>query len=160
MHDAEPFLPLFVCACVRARACDRFLSRCSAPPRCCHAYTRSVCNRVWGGGDEDILVLMKSPPKLSSPHECLNMLVITFIRSHMTASICSCLAHPQYFITPSPLSPLEHNDCVLANWIIMTQNRPCSDSLPAQAMHNGFGNTTGLLMVQLGSLNYARKRGR
>lgn len=35
--------------------------------------------------------LMKSPPKLSSPHECLNMLVITFIRSHMTASICSCL---------------------------------------------------------------------
>lgn len=35
----------------------------------------------------------------------------------------------------------------------MTQNRPCSDSLPEQAMHNGFRNTTGLIMVQLVSLN-------
>ncbi len=109
-------------------------------------------------GDEDILVLMKSPPKLSSLHECLNMLVITFIRSHMTASICSCLARPQYFIIPSPLTPLQHNGCVLANWIIMTQNRLCSDWLPAQAMHNGFSNTTGLIMGQLFNFKYERKR--
>lgn len=100
---------------------------------------------------------MKSPPKLSSPHECLNMLVITFIRSHMTASICSCLARPQYFIIPSPLTPLSHNGCVLANWIIMTQNRPCSDSLPAQAIHNGFSNTTGPVMAQLVNFKYGRK---
>lgn len=110
--------------------------------------------------DEDILVLMKSPPKLSSPHECLNTLVITFIRSHMTASICSCLARPQYFIIPSPLTPHQHNGCVLANWIIMTQNRLCSDSLPARAIHNGFSNTTGLIMVQLVNLKYERKRER
>lgn len=124
----------------------------SSPLCCCHAYTSSVCT----GETKDILVLMKSPPKLSSPHECLNTLVITFIRSHMTASICSCLARPQYFIIPSPLSPLQHNGCVLANWIIMTENRLCSDSLPTQAMHNGFCNTTGLIMAQLVSLNYTR----
>ncbi len=39
----------------------------------------------------------------------------------------------------------------------MTENRPCSDSLPAQAIHNGFSNTTGLIMVQLVNLEYERK---
>lgn len=141
-------LYLFLCAYVTVSSQDIN----SSPLCCCHAYTSSVCT----GETQDILVLMKSPPKLSSPHECLNTLVITFIRSHMTASICSCLARPQYFIIPSPLSPLQHNGCVLANWIIMTENRLCSDSLPAQAMHNGFRNTTGLIMAQLVSLNYTR----
>lgn len=42
----------------------------------------------------------------------------------------------------------------------MTQNRLCSDSLPAQAIHNGFSNTTGLIMVQLVKLKYERKRKR
>ena len=42
----------------------------------------------------------------------------------------------------------------------MTQNRPRSDSLPAQAIHNVFSNTTGLIMVQLVDLKYERKRER
>lgn len=40
----------------------------------------------------------------------------------------------------------------------MTQNRPCSDSLPAQTMHNGFHNTAALIMAQLVGFNYSRKR--
>lgn len=40
----------------------------------------------------------------------------------------------------------------------MTQNRLYSDSLLAQAMHNEFHNTVGLIMAQLVGLNYARKR--
>lgn len=40
----------------------------------------------------------------------------------------------------------------------MTQNRLCSDSLAVQAIHNGFRNTTGLIMVQLVYLKYKRKR--
>lgn len=42
----------------------------------------------------------------------------------------------------------------------MTQNRLCSDSLPVQAIHNGFSNTTGLIMVQLVNLKYERERER
>lgn len=42
----------------------------------------------------------------------------------------------------------------------MTQNRPCSDSLPARAIHNGFSNTTGLIKAQLVNLKYERMRER
>lgn len=77
----------------------------------------------------------------------------------MTASICSCLARPQYFIIPSPLTPHLHKGCVLANWIIMTQNRLCSDPVPAQAIHNGFSDTADLINVQLVSLKCEGKIG-
>lgn len=40
----------------------------------------------------------------------------------------------------------------------MTENRPCSDSLPAPTMHNGFHNTAVLIMAQLVGFNYVRKR--
>lgn len=42
----------------------------------------------------------------------------------------------------------------------MTENRLCSDPLPAQAMHNGFSNTKSLIMVQLVNLKYESNKER
>lgn len=42
----------------------------------------------------------------------------------------------------------------------MTENRPCSGSLPAQAMHYGFSNTIGLIIEQLVLNMEGREEGR
>lgn len=130
------------------RACDRFLSRCESPLLpVTAAVVVLYTGAVRAGWDEDILVLMKSPPKLSSTawmfkRACHNIHSLTRDSRHLrlprSPSIFYHAISPIPTLspalpTPTPLSPhqnplpipqIKHTDCTLANWIISAGNGP------------------------------------